>query len=429
MSTKRWLTRVARGAKVVSKYKKPKPGNRLRIIVLGYLVRGPLGGLAWHHLQYVKGLSLLGHEVYFLEDSDDYEGCYNPQTDIVSADPGYGLRFAERCFGLLELQDCWAYYDAHTSSWYGPCTERIVSICEQTDVLLNVSGVNPLRPWHIDIPIRVLIDTDPAFTQIRHLQEPIARQTALRHNAFFTFAENFGAESCVVPDDGLPWQATRQPVVLETWPVVPAPENGNFTTVMQWDSYKVREHNGVCYGMKSRSFEPYIDLPRYTEVGLELALGGETAPRELLKANGWLVCNPLEITRELNTYRQYIQESKAEFSIAKHGYVVSQSGWFSERSANYLASGRPVLVQETGFSNWMNSGEGVIAFNDADEAIAGIEKINSDYRSQCEAARALAAEYFESSVVLTSMLERALQTAGGELPKHHRGTKKNNEYR
>jgi hypothetical protein len=395
----------------MNNYPNRKPGCRLRIIVLGYIVRGPLGGLAWHHLQYVMGLSLLGHEVYFVEDSDDYEGCYNPQTGITGSDPSYGLRFAEHSFKMVELQDRWAYYDAHTLCWHGPCAENIMGICEHADVLLNVSGVNPIRPWFGNIPIRVLIDTDPAFTQIRHLNDPAARQLALKHNVFLTFAENFGTEGCVVPDDGLPWQATRQPVVLQAWPVVPAPKDGNFTTVMQWDSYKVREHNGIRYGMKSSSFEPYLDLPRYTDARLELAVGSETAPRKLLKENGWLVCDPLEVTRDLNTYRQYIQRSKAEFSIAKHGYVVTRSGWFSERSANYLASGRPVLVQETGFSSWMNSGAGVIAFNSPDEAIAGIEQIYRNYALHCEAARAVAEAYFDSSMVLTGMIECAVQTA------------------
>ena len=393
-----------------------KRDNRLRIVVLGYIVRGPLGGLAWHHLQYVMGLSLLGHDVYFFEDSDDFEGCYDPQTGITGSDPGYGLRFAEHCFKIAQLPDRWAYYDAHTSRWLGPCAENIVGICEHADVLLNISGVNPIRPWFGDIPIRALIDTDPAFTQIRHLEDPSARQLALKHNVFFSFAENFGKEGCVVPDDGLPWQATRQPVILQAWPVVPPPKDGNFTTVMQWDSYKVREHNGISYGMKSGSFEPYLELPRYTDEGLEIALGSETAPRSLLVENGWLLSDPLEVTRDLNSYQQYIQRSKAEFSIAKHGYVVSHSGWFSERSANYLASGRPVLVQETGFSDWMNTGAGVLVFNSPNDAIAGIEQIQQNYALHCEAAQAVAEAYFDSSTVLTVLLERALRGTGCKSP-------------
>jgi hypothetical protein len=385
-------------------------GCRLRIVVLGYIVRGPLGGLAWHHLQYVMGLSLLGHEVYFVEDSDDYESCYDPQAGVTHTDPSYGLRFAEHAFKLAQLDNHWAYYDAHKSCWKGPCAENIIAICEHADLLLNVSGVNPLRPWFDNIPIRVLIDTDPAFTQIRHLQDPSALQLALKHNVFFSFAENFGTEACKLPDDGLPWQATRQPVVLKAWPVVPAPEDGKFTTVMQWDSYKVREFDGMRYGMKSSSFEPYIDLPAHTGARLELALGSETAPREALAKHGWLLRDPLVVTRELTSYRQYIQTSKAEFSIAKEGYVVTHSGWFSERSANYLASGRPVVVQETGFSSWMNTGAGVLAFSDPEEAIAAIEQVCGNYSFHCAAARAVAEAYFDSSLVLRALIETALQT-------------------
>jgi hypothetical protein len=197
---------------------------------------------------------------------------------------------------------------------------------------------------------------------------------------------------------------------------VPPPEDGNFTTVMQWDSYKVREHNGISYGMKSGSFEPYLELPRHTDAGLEIALGSETAPRNLLVENGWLLSDPLEVTRDLHSYQQYIQRSKAEFSIAKHGYVVSHSGWFSERSANYLASGRPVLVQETGFSDWMNTGAGVLVFNSPEDAIAGIEQIEQNYALHCEAAQAVAEAYFDSSTVLTVLLECALHGTGYQSP-------------
>lgn len=377
----------------------------MKIIVLGYIVRGPLGGLAWHHLQYVTGLTKLGHDVYFFEDSDDYPSCYDPSRHLTDTNPEYGLRFAAEAFERVGLADKWVYYDAHTDKWLGPIGDRGPELCESADLLLNISAVNPLRSWYLDIPARVLIDTDPVFSQIRHLSDPSARSLAEKHTAFFTFGENTTCANCAIPDDGFPWLPTRQPIVLEAWPVLPAPENGHFTTVMQWDSYEPVLHDGHRYGMKSESFTPFLDLPAITDTRLELCLGSQTAPRDLLLDKGWRLSNPLEITRTPWTYQQYIQASKAEFSIAKQGYVASRCGWFSERSAAYLASGRPVAMQETGFSEWLDSGSGLLAFNDAETAADCLDDISSHYRQHCIAARQLAEDYFDSRKVLQKLLD------------------------
>jgi hypothetical protein len=388
--------------------------SRLRIVVLGYIVRGPLGGLVWHHLQYLMGLTALGHDVYFAEDSGDSPWCcYDPTRHVTDANPTYGLRFAERVFGRAGLGDRWAYYDAHTSRWLGSGADRVLEVCRSADLLLNLSAVNPLRPWFMQIPGRALVDTDPVFTQVRHLTDPAARRLARQHTSFFTFAANIGSARCAVPDDGLPWHATRQPIVLNAWPVTPGPRDGKFTTVMQWDSYAAREYNGVRYGMKSDSFGPYLDLPEKTGPIFELAVGGANAS-DLLRAHGWAVRNPLEPTRDPWSYQRYIQQSKAEFSIAKHGYVVTRSGWFSERSAAYLASGRPALLQETGFSDWLPTGAGVIAFASPAEALAGIEAIRSRYESHGRAARAVIEAYFDARHVLPPLIERALSGAPSE---------------
>jgi hypothetical protein len=378
-----------------------------RILVLGYIVRGPLGGLAWHHLQYVMGLKQLGHDVYFVEDSDDYEGCYDPSNDSVGKDPTYGLRFASGVFEHMGLRDRWAYYDAHTSQWLGPCREQVVAIGSRADVLLNVSGVNPLRPWFANVPIRVLIDTDPAFMQIRHLTDHTARERAEAHNRFFSFGENVGKPQSGIPDDGFAWQPTRQPVVLGVWEATPGPREGKFTTVMQWDSYPLREFKDRKYGMKSDSFAPYLDLPQRAGRIFELAVGSHTAPRDLLRTKGWDVIDPREPTKDPWTYQQYLQRSKAEFALAKHGYTVSRSGWFSERSAAYLASGRPVITQNTGFTDWLKVQSGVLAFHTPEEALSGIRDVNEHYEHHCRAAREVAEEYFDARKVLDSLIERA----------------------
>jgi hypothetical protein len=381
--------------------------SRLRIVVMGYLIRGPIGGLAWHYLQYVMGLAALGHEVLYLEDSDDYDSCYDPALNERTTNPTYGLAFADDAFRGVGLGGCWAFHDSHTMRWFGPRADRVPEFCRTADVCLNISGMNPIRPWVESIPVRVLIDTDPAFTQIKHLTDDDASQLAHRHNVFFTFAENLPAGRSEVPDDGLPWQATRQPVVLDAWPVVPAPKDGKYTSVLLWESYDARQYGGREYGLKAQSFGPYVMLPKRTGPIFELAMGSPTSPGEYFQEVGWGVIDPLEPTRDPWSYQRYIQGSRAEFGVAKHAYVVSRSGWFSERSAGYLASGRPVIVQDTGFSDWLPTGHGVLPFSNPDEVIAAIASVEADYERHCRAAREVAQSHFEAGGVLTKLLEAA----------------------
>jgi len=389
-----------------------KATGQLRIIVLGNIVRSPLGGLAWHHLQYVMGLDRLGHDVYFLEDSGDEPwACYDPTRHVTGADATYGLQFAWRTFKRVGLDNRWAYHDALGSRWFGPCAERIHSLCASADLVINLSGSNQLRPWVMEIPLRIYVDHDPVFTQVRHLNDPSRRQRALQHTSFFSFGENLGYGTHAIPDDGFAWQPTRQPVVLDAWPVIPGPMDGRFTTVMSWDmSMKryLRQYQGQFYGDKSDSFEPYFDLPRRSAVQYEIALGGRRAPRDRFRSKGWMIQDPLEVTRDPWVYQCYIQRSKAEFSVAKHGYVVGRTGWFSERSAAYLASGRPVVVQDTGFADSLPSGAGVIPFSTLEQAITGIEEINNRYKFHCQAAREIAEEYFDARKVLPRLIERAM---------------------
>lgn len=392
----------------------PRPGVKpLRVVVLGYIVRGPMGGLAWHHLQYAAGLDQLGHDVLFVEDSDDYPACVHLDGRSLDTNPDEGLAFARRAFDRLGLGERWAYHNAHAHRWHGPAAERAETFCQSADIVLNVSCVNPVRTWWAQAPVRVLIDTDPVFVQVRHLHSDVGQAYAAAHNAFFTFAEKFGQPDCTVPDDGLPWQPTRQPVVLDAWPVEPAPANAPFTTIMQWDSYRNVEHAGVMYGMKSHSFGPYTDLPQRTDAPLELAIGGASkAPRQKLEAAGWRVSNPIDFTRDPWDYQRYIGDSAGEFSVAKHGYVISRSGWFSERSANYLAAGRPVVVQDTGFSDVLPTGEGLLTFNNLDEAAEMLDRVQRDSARHAAAARRIAEACFDARKVLAHLLEQAVLAAG-----------------
>lgn len=382
--------------------------QRLRVVVLAYLVRGPLGGMASSKLHYLTGLRSLGHDVYLLEDSDDFASCYDPVRDVMSEDPSYGLGFAARTLDRVGFGARWGYYDSHKSQWHGPLANRVPEICRSADVLLDVSGVTPIRPWFADIPVRVYIDQDPVFTQIKHLTDERARAHGRRHTHFFSFGENIASGQSTVPDDGFAWRRTRQPVDLDLIEASPGPASGTFTTIMLWDSYDAVEYQGVRYGLKSDSFAPYLDLPSRSPERFELAVGKESTPRDLLGRNGWKLRDPREPTKDPWTYFAYLRDSKAEFSVAKHGYVVANTGWFSERSAGYLASGRPVVLQDTGFRAWLPEERGVLSFTTPEEAVAAVADVDGRYQEHCRGAREIAADYFEAGRVLSELLEGAM---------------------
>jgi hypothetical protein len=379
----------------------------MRIVVLGYIIRGPLGGLAWHHFQYVLGLKQMGFDVLFLEDSDSFPGCYHPDTSEVDENPQYGLHFIQTLFSAFNINSQWSYFDAHTGTWYGQSRQKVLEFCASADLVLNISGVNPLREWWARIPCRAYIDTDPGFTQVKHLTDPSAHQLALGHTCYFSFAENINQPNCTIPGDGFQWLTTRQPVCLDAWKISPPIRSSPWTTVMQWDSYQSREFDGQVFGMKSMSFEPFTHLPQLlTDERFEIALGSATAPVERLQENKWQIINSLIPTKTPWTYQQYIQQSKGEWSIAKQGYVASNSGWFSERSAAYLASGRPVIVQDTGFSRVLETGKGLLSFRTPLEAVAAIREVSRQYEKHCQYAREVAETYFAAPQVLSRLISQ-----------------------
>lgn len=372
---------------------------------MGLVVRFPVGGMAWHYLQYVLGIHALGHDVLYVEDSDDHPSCYDPSRFVTDDDPAFGLRFATTAFAHLDLADRWAYFDAHRGSWHGPLGAAAEARIRDADLLINVSNANPVRDWAAAIPLRVSIDTDPGFTQARLGTDLAWRDRVRSHSHFYTFGEAIGGGPAVSRDDEFGWRPTRQPVVLEAWPVRPVPPGAGLTTVMQWNAYRERRYNGVRLGMKSESMEGYLDLPDRVEAELELAVGGSEAPRRRLIDAGWRIRDALDVTRDLRVYQDYVQSSAGEFSVAKHGYVALRTGWFSERSANYLASGRPVVTQDTGFSELLPVGEGLLAFDDPDSAADAVERVRLDPALHRRRARELAEAFFDSRVVLSRMIE------------------------
>jgi hypothetical protein len=385
--------------------------SRLRVIVLGWLIRGPTGGIAWQYLNYVLGLTELGHDVYYLEDSSDHPVCGDATLSWWGTDPTFGLRFASNAFTRLGLGDRWAYYDAHTNEWKGARERDARELCETADLVLHLAGSNQLRDWFERVPVRAFIDVDPGFTQIRNLTDPEFRRRCEAHTMFFSIGENIGKACSLVPADGFAWYRTRLPVSLDSWPCTAGPRDGRYTTVMQWESLPVHEYRGLKLGMKSESFQQFSDLPRSLGGIFEIAVRGRTETLSALCEAGWGIADIDAICDDPWTYQAFIQASKAEFGIAKHGYVMTRSGWFSDRSVAYLASGRPVLAQDTGFSEWLPCGQGVLAFRSPDEVVDAVSQIDSNYDAHCRAARELAEEYFSARRVLPSLIETAMASS------------------
>jgi len=375
----------------------------LKILCSGHLVRHPLGGHTWHHLQYLVGFRRLGCEVAFLEHYGWPDSCYNPATNDMTSDPTYGLTYLRRVLARVGLEIPWCYL-AEDGCAHGMPREQLAQFCRESDVYFNLSGIN----WISELEQcrrRVLVDTDPVFTQIGAfgMAGPLSR-----YHVLFTYGENVHQPDCTMPTAGARWLPTRQPVVRDLWPVTPGEPDGPITSVMNWSAYGEKQHEGRTYGQKDREFPPYYSLPRETGESMELAVGAPPAVRAPLEDGGWRLADPREVTRDPWTYQRYLQRSRAEFAVAKHAYVSTQSGWFSERTCSYLASGRPVVVQDTGFSRQLPTGAGLLSFRNHPEALSAIRALREDYEGHCRAARRLVAERFNTRRVLTALLERSL---------------------
>lgn len=381
---------------------------RMKIVVLGYIIKGPMGGMSAHYLQYILGLKALGHEVLYLEDSDHYPSCYNPQTLEMSKCPAYGLKYTSKLFQKFDLKNNWSYYDDHNGTWYGLSKQKTLSFCKKADLVINISGANPLRDWWTNIPCRTFIETDPLYTQVKHLTDKNSRHITESHTSFFSFGENIGKENCSIPDDGFLWRPTRQPVFLPMWPKSEANYKGNWTTIMQWKSYAQAEFNGKIYGMKSESFQPFIKLPAYfKDEHFEIASSGTSHDTKgTLMKKGWKIKDPIIPSKSFKSFQDYINSSKGEWTVAKPGYVETNSGWFSERTLNYMASGKPVIVQNSGFSDFLPVGKGLLCFTSIEEAVDQINRVKSDYKINCLQSRKIVEEHFNYETILSNILNQ-----------------------
>ncbi len=380
--------------------------SKLRIIVTGMIAQYPLGGVAWDYLQYVLGLVNLGHDVYYFEDTGQCP--FNPIEGGLVRDHSYNVKYLSNVMSQFGLSDKWAYRSSTQQLWSGLIKPKRKEVIETADLLLNLSG-SLERPYdYRQIKRLAYIDTDPVFTQVKLARGQVDFHKLVdAHDVHFSFGECL---SNAIPLTGHRWLPTRQPVVLGEWNYT-RPHRDVFTTVMNWTSHNDVVYKGRIYGQKNVEFKKYLDLPgMVTPIIIEIAVNtGRTSrtPLDLLNWKGWHIVDPDIVCGDLNSYRNYIESSKAEWSIAKNGYVLGQPGWFSCRSVCYLAAGRPVIVQETGFSKVIPTGEGLLTFTNLEEAVESINKVQSDYSRHAKSARAIAEEYFDSAKVLTQLIGMA----------------------
>ncbi len=391
--------------------------SRLRIIVSGLIAQYPLGGVTWDYLQYVVGLARLGHDVYYFEDTGQWP--YNPLEDGLARDCEFNVGYLGNIMSRFGLGTKWAYRFPYKSQWFGlPDGER-TEVIESADLLINVScGLQPCSEYR-KIRSLAFVDTDPVFTQVKLARGQSDFHRVIDwHDAHFSYGECF---SDAVPPTGHHWRPMRKPILLSEWRPS-TPRRNVFTTIMNWTSYKNVTYRGQAYGQKDVELMRFLELPsKVAPTVLEMAVGpGKTRrpPHDLLLRKGWTIVDPMKVCPDLDSYRAYIESSKAEWTVAKNGYVIGQAGWFSGRSACYLAAGRPVVVQDTGFGSVIPIGEGVLTFRTLDEAADAIREVEGNYDRQARAARAIAEEYFDSDKVLSRLLEAALnrtsQAADGD---------------
>ena len=385
----------------------------MRAIVTGMIATHPVGGVAFDYGQYALGLERLGFDVYYLEDTGLPSWTKNPQTGGWDEDPAYGVEFLRRSLAGLSptLGERW-HFRAYDDTTYGLDAGDVAEIVGGADVLLNVSGGCLLREEYRRCPTKVFIDTDPGwnhFSIFPRWDDKVGEERLMGfrgHDHFFTFADRAGKPDCPLPSFGLPWRPTRHPVIPDLWDSEPPGER--YTTVMMWNNFKQPViHDGVAYGSKEAEFGHIEAVPRHLpDFPFEVSVAGEGVPRERWRSLGWSVAGH-EKSASAGAYRSYVAGSRGEFSVAKNIYVATKSGWFSGRTACYLAAGRPAIVQDTGFSEILPTGAGLLPFSNLDGAVRAVESVEDDYEAHSRAARELARSLFSEEPTLGKLLTEA----------------------
>lgn len=389
--------------------KRPSKG---KIIVFGILFWYPLAGVTYQFLHYLLGLRRLGYDAYYIEDS--WRWIYNPRIDDLSPDVTENI---QRIAPILEdygFKDRWGFRDYLGGECYGMTQAQILQLYQEADAFLNVTGDQEIRDEHLACRRRIYVESDPVASQIRVAQDDgklIAHLSA--HDTHFSFGENLGAPDCGVPVVGFHWLPTRQPVVLDLWETSNPTRGIAYNTIATWNNKgkDITYQGQTYYWRKARQLEKFLDIPQQRPLQFEMATNVSENEREnvrcLLQKYGWSQVDAVELSQDMKNYRAYIQGSRGEFTVAKEQYTRLMSGWFSDRSACYLAAGRPVITQETGFSKFLPTGKGLFAFKTMEDILAALDAIESDYTGNCRAAQEIAAEYFAAEKVLGSLMEQA----------------------
>jgi hypothetical protein len=378
----------------------------MKIIIGAVISLSPYSpGIAWDWLQYAAGLQKLSHDVYYIEEVKpewlvdsrgarcDFEHSVN--RDLFRASMGR--------VGLMG-KACQIYNQGEAT--FGLSLDALVALSKEADLIINMAGHVKTDFVLSNIKRRAYVDQDPVYTQLWNAEYGKDLNFKM-HDIFFSVGLNIGTHHTTIPDCGVKWRHILPPVVPELWPFRIDHSCGRFTTIASWAGFSDLRYRDEWYGSKYEEFKRFAELPRMAKQEMEIALRRHREDDEgirLLKDNGW-VLNKANRISDLSSYQDYIARSRAEIGIAKNAYVKGRSGWFSDRAAHYLASGKPALVQSTGFEQYLPTGKGLITFSDMEEAVAGVEAINRDYETHCRAAREFAEEHLDYRKVLTAMLD------------------------
>jgi hypothetical protein len=388
------------------------PLTRKIIVLLGMITRIPVAGEIWSTMHYMVGFKRLGYDVYYVEAHARTPTMLMEREDEDSS--AKAVQLLARVMRRFGFEDRWAFHALHDDErCYGLSADKLNEVYRMADLIINFHGGTVPRPEHYTTNRLIYLETDPVQLQVELFENDQEAINFLSpHKTLFTWGLNFGAEDCKVPlPERFHFRRTFPPVVCDEWALPRSGRREFFTTVGNWRQYGCVRFNGEDYHWsKHLEFTKFLDLPARTNQRFELALSSSSRTEDdlkLLETNGWKVRDSLAFSYDVDAYRDYILSSRGEFTVAKDQNIRLRSGWFSERSAQYLAAGRPVIMQDTGFSNVLPTGEGLFAFLTMDDILAAVDCINADYGGHCRAASELAHSYFSYDVVLPRLLDEA----------------------
>ncbi|HWQ90872.1 MAG TPA: hypothetical protein VN673_04320 [Clostridia bacterium] len=375
-----------------------------RIVIGSYMFRYPLGGMMSWVLQYLVGLHRLGHEVFFVEKAGYSGACFDPTRNLMTDDCAYGVRVVHELLARHGLGENWCFVDGN-EQYHGVPKNRIEEIFRTAELFLDMGTHGAWLHEASESGMRVLLDGEPGFTQIKMEKRRAAGEALPAYDRYYTAGLNLGSAQSSSPTAGCQWRPMPHPVVTDLFSFSEPAAGAAATTVMNWQSHAPIEFQGRTYGQKDVEFPKFIELPRLTGLPVEIAVSGKSAPAAMLKERGWRVVSGHATTISFDSFSNYIRGSLAEFSVCKNVFVALQTGWFSDRAAAYLASGRPVVQQDTGFSRHLPCGAGLFAVANVGEAAQALEEIRARPAGHARQARDIACEHLEGTRVLGKFLD------------------------